>query len=94
MSIKQLHPANARIARIYATHDLTRPELGEIAGVGRSRVDSWMRQPDNKNYRECPENLVRLIEFELGIRKPRFTGTQRELRKLRGDITTKGRRKK
>lgn len=77
------HPANLRIVKIYHQHDLTRPVVGEMAGVGRSRVDSWMCPPDSPNYRECPERLVRLIEFELGIRKARYTPAKRMLRKIK-----------
>jgi len=71
---------NERIIRIREEIGLTRSELSIITGYSRSYVDNWLTHTDSPNYREAPENAVRLLELETGITRPRFVG--RRLKKL------------
>jgi hypothetical protein len=53
--------------------DLTRPLIAEIVGMSRPLVDMWLRPRDTPNYRFMPDRAIRLLEFELGYRKPSYT---------------------
>lgn len=63
---------NKRLKAYHKRYHMTRPEIAEIVGVSVSRVDSWLYPPENRHYRAMPERLLRLFEFELGKRFPRF----------------------
>lgn len=65
---------NERIIQIREEDGLSRAELAIITGYSRSYVDNWLTQPSSSNYREAPENAVRLLELETGRIKPRFVG--------------------
>lgn len=65
---------NERIVAIRKEIGLTRAELSIITGYSRSYVDNWLTKPKSQNFREAPENAVRLLELETGLIKPRFVG--------------------
>jgi hypothetical protein len=65
---------------------LTRSELSIITGYSRSYVDNWLTSPKSANYREAPENAVRLLELETGIVKPRFVGRRLKTLQVLRDI--------
>jgi len=58
-------------------HDLTRPLIAEIVGRSRPLVDMWLRPKGSPNYRPMPDRDLRLLEFELGYRKPGYTRLHR-----------------
>lgn len=65
---------NARLIELMAEEsDLTRELVGKICGVTKACVDMWLRPQDSTNWRPMPERLLRLLEFELGKRAPRYT---------------------
>lgn len=65
---------NDRIIQIRQEDGLSRAELSVITGYSRSYVDNWLTEAGSKNWREAPENAVRLLELETGRTKPRFVG--------------------
>lgn len=65
---------NDRIIEIRKQDGLSRAELAIITGYSRSYVDNWLTQANSSNWREAPENAVRLLELETGRIKPRFVG--------------------
>lgn len=68
------HAPNARLKELMDQEpDLTRPLIGEIVGMSRPLVDMWLRPKDSPNYRPMPDRAIRLLEFELGYRKPQYT---------------------
>lgn len=69
---------NARLKELMDQEtDLTRPLVAEIVGMSRAAVDMWLRPPGTTNWRPMQERYLRLLEFELGYRRPRFTRLQR-----------------
>lgn len=65
---------NARlVALMEEESDLTRELVGKICGVTKAAVDMWLRPRDSPNWRPMPDRSLRLLEFELGKRAPRFT---------------------
>lgn len=68
------HANNARLKELMDNEpDLTRPLIGEIVGMSRPCVDMWLRPKGTPNYRPMPDRAIRLLEFELGYRKPSYT---------------------
>ena len=65
---------NAKIMNIRQEDGLSRAELSIITGYSRSYVDNWLTKPASPNFREAPENALRLLELETGRIKPRFVG--------------------
>jgi DNA-binding transcriptional regulator YiaG len=65
---------NDRIMNIRKEDGLSRAEISIITGYSRSYVDNWLTKPKSTNWREAPENAVRLLELETGRIKPRFVG--------------------
>lgn len=65
---------NDRIIQIRKEDRLSRAELSIITGYSRSYVDNWLTKAKSTNWREAPENAVRLLELETGRIKPRFVG--------------------
>lgn len=65
---------NARIITIRKEDGLSRAEISAITGYSRSYVDNWLTQADSRNWREAPENAVRLLELETGRAKPKWVG--------------------
>lgn len=65
---------NERIVQIRKEDGLSRAELSIITGYSRSYVDNWLTKQKSSNFREAPENAVRLLELETGRIKPRFVG--------------------
>lgn len=63
---------NLRIIEIRQKLGLTRSELARITGYSRSFIDNWLNIKDSPNWREAPEPAVRLLELELGLRKPSY----------------------
>lgn len=65
---------NARLWDLmHEESDLTRELVGTICGVTKAAVDMWLRPRDSPNWRPMPDRSLRLLEFELGKRSPRFT---------------------
>jgi hypothetical protein len=74
---------NAKLEKIMAKEkDLTRAMVGKICGVTKACVDMWLRPDESANWRPMPERLLRLLEFELGLRAPSFTRFHREEMRL------------
>jgi hypothetical protein len=75
MTKKQKSPNahNERLAKLMAKHGITRPDAAEIMGVTKSCVDQWLRPEDTNNWRPMPDRSLRLFEFELGMRRPKYT---------------------
>lgn len=67
------HENNLRVDELRHAHDLTRQAIADICGCSKSWVDSWLSEPQSKYYRECPDNMLHLLEFELGLRMPTRT---------------------
>ena len=65
---------NRRLIELRRIYKLSRSELGIYTGYSRSYVDNWLVAEGTANYREAPANAVRLMEFELGLRKPQLAG--------------------
>jgi len=63
---------NRRLIELRRIYKLSRSELGIYTGYSRSYVDNWLVAEGTQNYREAPANAVRLLEFELGLRKPQL----------------------
>ena len=74
MTTTQNMTTNDRIVTIRQEDGLTRAELSIITGYSRSYVDNWLTKQASQNWREAPENAVRLLELETGRIKPRFVG--------------------
>jgi hypothetical protein len=72
---------NARFTSLMETHELTRPDAAEVLGVTKGCVDQYLRPKGSPNYRVMRENMLRLFEFELGLREPRYTRVHRGMRK-------------
>jgi hypothetical protein len=69
---------NARLSELMDEEsDLTRHQVGKICGVTKACVDMWLRPRTSDNWRPMPERLLRLLEFELGKRAPKFTPASR-----------------
>lgn len=81
------HFTNTRVNFLRGKHDLTRKQIAEICGCSKSWVDSWFADPGTRYYRECPENMARLLEFELGLRYCEHSDEKRELKKLRAKVS-------
>ncbi len=64
---------NARLVELMQEDGLTREVVGKICGVTKAAVDMWLRPRDSHNWRPMPDRSLRLLEFELGKRSPRFT---------------------
>jgi transcriptional regulator with XRE-family HTH domain len=65
---------NDRIIRIREEDGLTRADLAIITGYSRSYVDNWLTTRNATNWREAPENAVRLLELETGRKRPSYVG--------------------
>lgn len=63
---------NARIIQIRAEDGLSRSKLAEITGYSRSYIDNWLVDSESPNWREAPQNAVRLLELETGRRAPAY----------------------
>lgn len=62
---------NARIIEIRAERKLSRPQIAAACGVSLSAVDRWLYDPKSRHYRRTPDRAVKLLEFELGLAKPK-----------------------
>lgn len=62
---------NARVIEIRAERKLSRPQIAAACGVSLSAVDRWLYDPKSRHYRRTPDRAVKLLEFELGLAKPK-----------------------
>lgn len=68
------HAPNARLKELMDQEPgLTRPMVAKIVGMSRPLVDMWLRPKGSHNYRPMPDRAIRLLEFELGCRRPQYT---------------------
>jgi len=62
---------NSRVIELRAERKLSRPQIAAACGVSLSAVDRWLYDPKSRHYRRTPDRAVKLLEFQLGIAKPK-----------------------
>lgn len=46
-------------------HHLSRPQVALLLDVARQTVDSWLAPASASSHRNMPDNMLRLLQFEI-----------------------------
>lgn len=56
------------LKRIRDTYKLKRLQIAELCGVTIWCVNAWFNPPSSRNTNDVPENMIRLLKFEIKAR--------------------------
>lgn len=69
VTMAKLPANNARLIELRDKFRLSRREIADLICMSRSAVDTYLYPHAEPHFRELPDGPLKLLEFELGLRK-------------------------